>query len=337
MKTSGNENDFEAGERISTSKIKGVFALILLLFLFQVVIFILHKCGSENPVASAGGTLQKSATRDMVFYFNPNTIPADSLQLLGLTEKQALTIVHYREKGGKFRKKEDFKKMYSVSDEFYNKVEAYIILPTQKTSKPPHRPLQISDNRQVTSTKKPSQPVDIQYVTAVKKSNAPKPVASRNAASTTAAQKAATSAYPPTPKVFIDLNEADSIALVSVKGIGPYFAKKILQYRSALGSYALPEQLMEINGITPEKFEFLKPQVFVHPAGVKKFALTMQNYEFLKKHPYIGAYAARGIKLYLEKRDATTACSLKELVENNLITPETAEKLSPYIKKSTAD
>lgn len=281
---------YSSDERISTSKIKGVFALVLLLFGFQVVIFIFHKCSSQKP------DIQAPPKEAELFDFDPNTITSDSLQLLGLSDKQALTIIHYREKGGRFKKKEDLKKIYSVSEDFYSKVE---------------RCIEIKPVNQVATNK-------VKSSTAINRQR-PNPVvatASKN--------------HQSAPKVFIDLNEADSAALVSVKGIGPYFARKILEYRYKLGSYARVEQLTEIPHLTPEKLEFLKPQLFIHPAGIRKFALSLENYELLKKHPYIGAYAARGIKLYLESKGAAT-CSLKELTDNNLIPPEQASKLAPYV------
>jgi DNA uptake protein ComE-like DNA-binding protein len=64
----------------------------------------------------------------------PNTISPDSLCLLGFSEKQALTIIHYREKGGIFRRKEDFKKMYVVDDARYIELLPYITIPQGNTA-----------------------------------------------------------------------------------------------------------------------------------------------------------------------------------------------------------
>jgi len=45
---------------------------------------------------------------------------------LGFSEKQASQIAKFQAKGGKFFKKEDFKKLYCVSDETYSILEPYI-------------------------------------------------------------------------------------------------------------------------------------------------------------------------------------------------------------------
>lgn len=64
-----------------------------------------------------------------LFNFNPNTISLNELQLLGFSEKQALVIVNYRDKGGKFTNKRDFAKMYVVDSSTYFKLEPYIQIP----------------------------------------------------------------------------------------------------------------------------------------------------------------------------------------------------------------
>jgi DNA uptake protein ComE-like DNA-binding protein len=69
------------------------------------------------------------------FRFNPNTISKDDLQRLGFSDKQAQSIINYREKGGRFRRKEDFAKSYVVSDSIYRRLEAYIVIPKTDLNK----------------------------------------------------------------------------------------------------------------------------------------------------------------------------------------------------------
>jgi len=65
------------------------------------------------------------------FPFNPNKLPKEVWLKLGLTEKQISTIKNYEAKGGKFRVKEDLRKMYSISDAEYEILEAYIRIPSE--------------------------------------------------------------------------------------------------------------------------------------------------------------------------------------------------------------
>ena len=63
------------------------------------------------------------------FPFDPNTVSQEDLQRLGFSEKQALSIIHYREKGGRFRRSADFAKSYVVSDSVFARLEPFIRIP----------------------------------------------------------------------------------------------------------------------------------------------------------------------------------------------------------------
>ncbi|MBO5419078.1 MAG: helix-hairpin-helix domain-containing protein [Bacteroidales bacterium] len=63
------------------------------------------------------------------FRFNPNLVTHEDLCRLGFSPKQAQSIVNYREKGGKFRRKSDFAKSFVVSDSIYRRLEKYIDIP----------------------------------------------------------------------------------------------------------------------------------------------------------------------------------------------------------------
>lgn len=63
------------------------------------------------------------------FHFDPNSISAEEWRKLGLPEKTISTILNYRNKGGRFRVKEDLKKIYGIRPEHYEILEAYIRIP----------------------------------------------------------------------------------------------------------------------------------------------------------------------------------------------------------------
>ncbi len=72
---------------------------------------------------------QKAKRSYESFPFDPNSITLKDLTRLGLTEKQAQSIVNYREKGGRFRQPEDFAKMYVVSDTLFERLKPFIQIP----------------------------------------------------------------------------------------------------------------------------------------------------------------------------------------------------------------
>ena len=69
------------------------------------------------------------------FFFNPNNLPVESWKQMGFTDRQIRTIKNYESKGGKFKRKEDLKKMYSISDAEYEIIEPYISIPESKNGK----------------------------------------------------------------------------------------------------------------------------------------------------------------------------------------------------------
>jgi len=64
--------------------------------------------------------------------FDPNTIEIDEWLLMGFNTKQYQSIQKYLNKGGQFRSKEDFKKMYCISEGEYLIVEPYMNIRTEK-------------------------------------------------------------------------------------------------------------------------------------------------------------------------------------------------------------
>lgn len=67
--------------------------------------------------------------------FNPNTADSATLRRLGLPEWMAGNILHYRRKGGKFRKPEDFRKVYGLTEEQYQLLSPYISIPPEDTAR----------------------------------------------------------------------------------------------------------------------------------------------------------------------------------------------------------
>lgn len=64
--------------------------------------------------------------------FDPNTYNVNDWMRIGFSEKQAESIIRYKNSiGGKFKSKEDLKKCYVISTVKYQELESYIKLPSQ--------------------------------------------------------------------------------------------------------------------------------------------------------------------------------------------------------------
>lgn len=72
----------------------------------------------------------KPLTRYQIF--DPNLIDEKRWQQFGLSYKQAMAIVNYVKKGGRFYKSEDLKKMYTISPEKYEALLPYIVISENK-------------------------------------------------------------------------------------------------------------------------------------------------------------------------------------------------------------
>ena len=185
------------------------------------------------------------------FPFDPNTATLDELMRLGFSEKQAQAILNYRDKGGRFRRADDFAKSYVVADSVFQRLRPYIDIPK------------------------------------------------------------------------LDINKADSAALTSLPGIGPYFAAKIVEYRSRLGGFSHKEQLLEIYHFDREKYYGLSDLISCsHPTPYPIWTLPEED---LRQHPYIG-YSAHGIVLY-RSHNAPEALTVDGLLEAGVISADQASKI----------
>ncbi|MEQ8706739.1 MAG: helix-hairpin-helix domain-containing protein [Phaeodactylibacter sp.] len=69
---------------------------------------------------------QPATPEPELFHFDPNTLPLDSLQLLGLSRKTATTIVRFREKVRPFEAVADLQDIYTLSDKDYERIAPYV-------------------------------------------------------------------------------------------------------------------------------------------------------------------------------------------------------------------
>ena len=121
----------------------------------------------------------------------------------------------------------------------------------------------------------------------------------------------------------IDINSADSAALVSLPGIGPYYASRIIEYRGRLKGYSYPEQLTDIYRFDQEKYDALKDLITVSPS--EPYPIWTLPEQELEKHPYIGS-SAHGIVLY-RTHNSRSSWSVDGLRAAGVLRPSDAERL----------
>ncbi len=311
-KSPERENDREryyGKDGLTKSRAIGITILMGALLLFQLTVFLTRKPEEERaPDAERPERMVSKA--DTLFRFNPNTISADSLVLLGFTPGQAQVVLNYREKGGVFRRKEDFAKIYSVSARMYERLQDYITVPSGRTGSGSTASEASAGKRRPVKRHEGAE------------EHGPKKAFRRDSA-------AERIRWSP-PELLVELNGADSAELVKLYGIGGYYAEKIIAYRERIGNFYTPEQLMEIRGIDSARYLGFKENVVADTSMIRKFSLDTASRRFLSAHPYIGPYTARGI-LLLRQRFGAEYCTLENLERERLLTPQTREALRHYI------
>jgi competence ComEA-like helix-hairpin-helix protein len=242
----------------------------------------------ETATSVASKTMTMVAT---MRNFDPNTADEILLKQLGLSEKQATMIVHYREKGGKFRKKEDFSRIYGLSPEQYQRLEPYITIAVPSVLVPP-----VTINN-----------------------NSPQ----NNVANTTTFK-------PRAPKTYtaIDINTASSEDWQQLPGIGIGFATRIANYRDKLGGFYSIEQVKETFGLPDSTFQKIKP--YLKPSAVShKINVNNASLEDLKKHPYLKFKQAELIINYRTQHGKfKDANDLKKIMA---LPPDVVDKVKAYL------
>lgn len=224
------------------------------------------------------------------FPFDPNTADSTELLALGLEPWQVRNIYKYRAKGGVFRKKEDFGRVYGLTNRQYRDLAPLIRIG--------------SDYQPYTSRGYQNVPYD----------EAPDSVPGRR--------------FPAKLRQGerIDLNDADTVLLLKVPGIGSYFARQIVRKRKMLGGFYSVRQLLEIQDMPEEALPYFE----VNPAKVHRLNVNKLSLVELRRHPYINYYQAKAIvdyrRLYGEIHD------MGQLKLMKYFTPDDFERLRHYIE-----
>ncbi|MBK7637213.1 MAG: helix-hairpin-helix domain-containing protein [Saprospiraceae bacterium] len=127
----------------------------------------------------------------------------------------------------------------------------------------------------------------------------------------------------------IELNSADSIELVGIKGIGRITAYKIIQMRKRTGGFLTPEQLTELNVMHDTIFKSIKNQITVNPDLIKKININTADYKTFVQHPYISSETANALLKYKKQHGPFT--DAKHISRIRSLKEETGLKMLPYL------
>ncbi|RYY57498.1 MAG: helix-hairpin-helix domain-containing protein [Chitinophagaceae bacterium] len=257
------------------------------------------------------------------FTFDPNTLGPEGWRELGVRDRTIETILKYRSKGGYFRQPGDLGKVYGLQPGLVEE-----LLPFVRIGKRPG---------QMTFTGKPGysgngggrrEYTDTSRSSGTRNFLSGRPVGEKPAGKD--GTGIARTAYRKKQYEVVDLNLADTTALIALPCIGSKLAHRMIQFRDKLGGFHSVEQVREIYGITDSAFEALRPWLKADAERCRMIAINQVTLDELKVHPYVRFELARTIIAYRQEHGVFQA--LTDLQKITALTSAAYEKIRPYLR-----
>lgn len=125
----------------------------------------------------------------------------------------------------------------------------------------------------------------------------------------------------------VELNTADSTQLVSLPGIGGWYASKILEHRRVLRGFSCKEQLMDIYRFDEDKFNGLSDLVIVDKEYIMPYPLWTLPLDSIAVHPYI-SYAEAKSLVFFRENNPKEKWTMDNILKAGILSDEHARKLS---------
>lgn len=234
------------------SRSERVGSFVLIIVVVTIIVFRLLDIrkddpGTEESFLEVFDSAFVDTTVYPLFEFDPNTVSYENLLKLGLSGKQANTLVHYRESGAVFFKPDDFRKVYGIPLGRQDSLIPYIVINRRNTIKEGNVVSNINKTEPEKSYAGKREELFIQ----------------------------------------VEINSADTTQMISIPGIGEVLGPRIVKYRALLGGFHNIMQLSEVYGLDSADVEAMRVYISLDTALIKKINLNSANYSELIRHPYI--------------------------------------------------
>ncbi len=286
------------------------------------------------------------------FPFDPNTVTDNEMQELGLKERQISTIINYRNKGGKFRRPGDLKRIYSIDSAWFHKAEPFITIASAEVNKDERKKFLItpapfninrvskSDLEKMGLREWQAKRI-ITYREKVRPYQSPQELYKVYGMDSAVVSQLVpyitidSSDFKTKPRsesrklVVIEINTADSVSLLTLPGIGPAYAKRIKKYRDKLGGFYKKEQLLEVYGMDEERYAKFEAWIQIDKSEVKKLDINKATFKELLRHPYLDYDVVKNIVNFRDQ--VRPYKSLEELKQIELIDGALFSKIANYL------
>jgi DNA uptake protein ComE-like DNA-binding protein len=268
---------------------------------------------NASPVSASSRYYAVDTSLPESFTFDPNEADSTQLLRLGLAPFQVRSIYRYRAKGGRFSTKDDFRRVYRLTNEQWEHLSPLIRIAKkyQLVDLPQQKHPAYSQSYAEKVARDDSQDSIVQLSDTLLQINRSKQT------------------YPVklSGDETMDINTADSAQLCRVPGIGPYFARQIIKYRRQLGGYVATEQLLQIENFPADAIAWL---VISDTVGLQRLNVNKLSTRKLMKHPYMGYYRASDIENH--KRIYGRVENIDALRKMPHFTDEDIRRLLPYLE-----
>lgn len=132
--------------------------------------------------------------------------------------------------------------------------------------------------------------------------------------------------------LMIEINTADTAQLIKLRGIGPVFAGRILNYRALLGGFFSCEQLMEVYGMDSLRYDGIRNNVHASTSFIKKIDINNAEFKKLLRHPYLDYET---VKVICNYRDRTGPITCEDTLRKIIAYEPMFEKIRYYIEYRT--
>ncbi len=128
----------------------------------------------------------------------------------------------------------------------------------------------------------------------------------------------------------LDINTADSVSLLQVPGIGPFYASQIVKYRKRLGGYCSMSQLSELYKMDSKRLHSIRPYLKLEDSLLKPINLNTVDFKRLVHHPYVDYQTAK--RIFQLRNKLGRFASLIELRKDSVLSKTQFKKLQMYLK-----